>query len=574
MLFRVTAVSEAGDLSSLNKASNLADFHMAPVARSYDGKDWQRTAGAYAQDLEISCASAECILNIPALPNLKDGRFVLLPLENPLLHESAEYVARASVSRFFQRNTFGPTLAMIDDWNYGAASMASEMASWVKNQINATVTSITSHREFFRKRVNGELEREEEAGISSSSSRKQMFKVRNPCDAGSRWTTYTFSTDDYDRYIDVSVHPDGGYLIREMEGGIATVARTIVSEWKDEEGNDLGAGTFKVEDKMDEFLGGRVEVEDSTGRDTYILGGNPPVNLPADTANVTFIDLPTLDNFVQTPTITFKKYNDEIYDETLYLETDLTESLCSDFDVKHSLHVIGNIANSNVQVRYGRYLEFEDNTLSNPSPSGGIDLEVCSNPLMDWKNAESCRISSEVSSACTTREKENLDTGTSAMVVCGSPSEVSNDPYGQSIFSAARTTDLKSKEDTKTQRESVWSMIAMSGETEDQLRQKVAWALSQILVISPGQIENYEQSEIYLHYYDIFVKVRQVELMYKYCNLSAFHFTCLIYNTQITFSLQQKNAFTNYFDILKEVSFSPMMGGELNDAYIYRSDLI
>ena len=522
MLFRVTAISEAGDLSSLNKASNLADFNMAPVARSYAGKDWQRTAGAYAQDLEISCTSAECILKIPALPNLKDGRFVLLPLENPLLHESAEYVARASVSRFFQRNTFGPTLAMIDGWNYGAASMASEMASWVKNQINATVTSITSHREFFRKRVNGELERE----------LQEIFKVRNPCDAGSRWTTYTFSTDDYDRYIDVSVHPDGGYLISEIEAGVVTVARTIVSEWKDEVGNDLGPGIFMVEDRMDEFLGGRLEVEDSTGRDSYILGGNPPVNLPANTANVTFVDLPSLDNFVQTPTITFNKYYDEIYDETLYLESDLTdESLCSNFNVKDSLHIIGNLANSNVQVRYGRYLELEDNTLSNPSASGSIDHEACPNPLMDWKNAESCRISNE-ESACTTREGENFGIG-SAIVICGSPSEVSNDPYGQSIFSAARTTDLKNKENTKHQRESVWSMIAMSGETEDQLRQKVAWALSQILAISPAQIQYYEESEIYLNYYDIFVKVRQVELVY--CNLSAFHFSLI--NTQITFSL-------------------------------------
>ena len=157
---------------------------------------------------------------------------------------------------------------------------------------------------------------------------------------------------------------------------------------------------------MDEFLGGRLEVEDSTGRDSYILGGNPPVNLPANTANVTFVDLPSLDNFVQTPTITFNKYYDEIYDETLYLESDLTdESLCSNFNVKDSLHIIGNLANSNVQVRYGRYIELEDNTLSNPSPSGDIDGEACSNPLMDWKNAESCRISSE-ESACTGLEEE------------------------------------------------------------------------------------------------------------------------------------------------------------------------
>lgn len=64
----------------------------------------------------------------------------------------------------------------------------------------------------------------------------------------------------------------------------------------------------------------------------------------------------------------------------------------------------------------------------------------------------------------------------------------------------------------------------------DQLRQRVAWALSQILVITQNQISADEQSEIYLNYYDIFVR----------------------------------HAFGSYRSILKEVAYSPMMGEMLS----------
>ena len=68
-------------------------------------------------------------------------------------------------------------------------------------------------------------------------------------------------------------------------------------------------------------------------------------------------------------------------------------------------------------------------------------------------------------------------------------------------------------------------------EEEDQLRQRVAWALSQILVVTSNQIDdNHGYSEIYLNFYDIFVR----------------------------------HAFGNYFDILKEVSYSPMMAEMLS----------
>lgn len=78
------------------------------------------------------------------------------------------------------------------------------------------------------------------------------------------------------------------------------------------------------------------------------------------------------------------------------------------------------------------------------------------------------------------------------------------------------------------QKSNVWNMIALSA--QDQLRQRMAWALSQILVVTPKQINEVGLSEAYLNFYDIFVR----------------------------------NAFGSYRDVLKEVSQSPMMAEMLS----------
>jgi len=114
-----------------------------------------------------------------------------------------------------------------------------------------------------------------------------------------------------------------------------------------------------------------------------------------------------------------------------------------------------------------------------------------------------------------------------AVVVCGSPGEVANDPSFNSVFSFA---DQSGKDETalENQKKNTWNMIALSA--ADQLRQRMAWALSQILVITPNQINDNSCTEIYLNYYDIFVR----------------------------------HAFGNYRDVLKEVAYSPMMAEMLS----------
>ena len=75
----------------------------------------------------------------------------------------------------------------------------------------------------------------------------------------------------------------------------------------------------------------------------------------------------------------------------------------------------------------------------------------------------------------------------------------------------------------------VWASVVMSA--KDQLRQRVAFALSQIFVVSSNGLDKLrKQTEPFAAYYDIFTR----------------------------------NAFGLFGDILKEVSFSPMMGEYLS----------
>lgn len=98
---------------------------------------------------------------------------------------------------------------------------------------------------------------------------------------------------------------------------------------------------------------------------------------------------------------------------------------------------------------------------------------------------------------------DSESTGGAGTVVCGSPFEVANDQTLGYQF------DVVTGEDTEWglehQREHVWTMIALK--SDDQLRQRVAWALSQLLVVVPTAVEiASSHTEAFLGYYDIFVR--------------------------------------------------------------------
>jgi cullin-associated NEDD8-dissociated protein 1 len=72
--------------------------------------------------------------------------------------------------------------------------------------------------------------------------------------------------------------------------------------------------------------------------------------------------------------------------------------------------------------------------------------------------------------------------GGAGILVCGSPNEVANDPELGYQFDVVQGQDTEWG--LEHQREYIWAMVGLNA--EDQLRQRVAWALAQILVVVPS----------------------------------------------------------------------------------------
>jgi hypothetical protein len=131
----------------------------------------------------------------------------------------------------------------------------------------------------------------------------------------------------------------------------------------------------------------------------------------------------------------------------------------------------------------------------------------CSNVPRTFLNEDYCILAQN---ACPASDRSGTN---GSVVVCGSPFEVANKHSPDSGTLHRGGFDLrthynltKPQEFLTAQRETVWLEIALHG--EDQLRQRVAWALSQLIVVSPNAIASVQQSESFLTFYDIFGKFR------------------------------------------------------------------
>jgi len=94
------------------------------------------------------------------------------------------------------------------------------------------------------------------------------------------------------------------------------------------------------------------------------------------------------------------------------------------------------------------------------------------------------------------------EVGGGGVVVCGSPDETANDrSLGQLFEFRHRKATAWG---TERQREHIWTQIALGA--PDQLRQRVAWSLAQLLVIARGAIGVGSHTEPWGGYYDIFVR--------------------------------------------------------------------
>lgn len=128
-------------------------------------------------------------------------------------------------------------------------------------------------------------------------------------------------------------------------------------------------------------------------------------------------------------------------------------------------------------------------------------------------------------------------------VVCGSHGEVANDRSRREAFDFRSNERLVTSSSTMNNaKHIVWYENALWA--NDQFRQRMAFALSEQMVVVPGNIECSTQTEIYLNYYDTFVR----------------------------------NAFSSFRDVIKHVTYSPLTAehltyhGSKSHAYVYRHE--
>ncbi|KAL7542550.1 hypothetical protein ACHAXR_011864 [Thalassiosira sp. AJA248-18] len=158
-----------------------------------------------------------------------------------------------------------------------------------------------------------------------------------------------------------------------------------------------------------------------------------------------------------------------------------------------------------------------------------------------WEDNEGCDLKTDaIAQKFGATPPSVIDGG---VIVCGSIGEVGNNP------TLGETFDIRSNEHTTSssdlhnnQKQVAWTEIALY--EQDQLRQRMAWALAQIVTTVPINIDAYDRTEIYTNYYDILVK----------------------------------HAFGNYRDILAEASYSPLMAEHLSylrsksHSYVYEDE--
>ena len=114
------------------------------------------------------------------------------------------------------------------------------------------------------------------------------------------------------------------------------------------------------------------------------------------------------------------------------------------------------------------------------------------------------------------------------------------------------------------QKTKVWTMIALN--SADQLRQRMAWALSQIVTVVEGNIDAYDLTEIYRksllsishklqHLFGSFYAMNDAQLFFLASTPPLLPFYFFPPGTSVNYyDIMVRNAFGNYRDVLKEDS--------------------
>lgn len=441
------------------------------LGRSYDGSDWETGA---AGTLGMECSQGICEAYLQ-----EEGVYTLHSYE-----VTDKTTRQEEVARFLTQATFGPKKSEI-------LGLKGSFKDWITAQIKLPPTL---HRAHLRARAH-----------PRAASPTYVGKPRDACKRGSRWMRSAFSTRDIGKQA--TLKRVGGRLVITLEG----VVRTRLPEsWTPA----LGSSPFKI-CRVRNVPGALVAVaKNCNGKQLNMkndfldlldsqIAGNRKLNL---VKGAELVEMVSKANGIK-----------------VLRFTSLRVPSCSEpgggpFFLRDR---------DGKLYQHDRRLELLENTID--SPASGYNMKYCPNAPKTFQNVHGCVIGGQ---GCRRGNNNNIAVQDDLVERCGSPGEVANVPELGSRYHFAQRSqpEIQFSDDNEVDfRLIVHSKVAAIWMTSvvyapDQLRQRVAFALSQILVVTKTQVPGFE-GEMYAVYYDIFVR----------------------------------HAFGKYVDVMREVTYSPLM---------------
>ncbi len=134
-------------------SSDTGETISIPIARSYSNNQWEKSAGEASASLfagkDILCYESGCQINLPMLE--ESGA------EYRLSTHVYELSKVDEAARFLETATFGITTEELMPLSVSSNDVKTGILTWISRQMNSSITPMTSHREFWRKGLNGRV---------------------------------------------------------------------------------------------------------------------------------------------------------------------------------------------------------------------------------------------------------------------------------------------------------------------------------------------------------------------------------------------------------------------------------
>ena len=353
-----------------------------PIARSYDGYPWERSGSNEAQKYfskEIECYDSNyCQINLPAISVGESYRL-----------STYQYSVSADVelARFLETATYGVTRqdlsSLTDAVSNNGGNRFDAIVNWFKDQINENVTPATSHRKYWRERVNERIPTSQRAGIPD-----------HPCDQYSRWRSFTFVNNDRMWFLprkDIKIQGTGPYDIYYNDQFRTRVNDITWSNKPDGFEFDPNYAYEVCDQGIGETVGGgfHIQLDD----DTCVNIGNPAINVSGAESFANYIVDIDVSNIETTDFIAATE------GQMLMLKIGLSSPVCNNIpdvpQIQDQL-IFGRVSDGTWLVFDSR-LTFDDNNISSPMSDGGKGNQAaggiqCSNVARNFLNEESCQV--------------------------------------------------------------------------------------------------------------------------------------------------------------------------------------